>query len=214
MFDTPDLGPVCVAPCVGLAIAALAYSASAFMMRRSRTGKSILPVLAALVMAPVAACLSLTLRIGELDPTPWSMPRQEDVVGTWHLDARFAGILQDEGYPVPPHSIVFTAEGTFEMHDVPNLWITLSEATSGDPTEFNATGTWRIDPANARDGNDRRFAVLLRYESISLVGLDLSQTPVYVNGEIPFFFRGHLRPYRLDAIGYGTYNPFMRFVRE
>jgi hypothetical protein len=160
------------------------------------------------IICLLVAFASINLGIGELDPTPWVMPSPKDVVGMWHLDPHFVDVLDDSGYSVPPHSIEFKEDGTFEMRNVPNLWITLSDAGPDDETEFNAEGTWTI--ADKFPG----YVVFLRYEYLSLKNVNFADTPEYIEGKIPLCFRGHIPPYRLDAIGYDTYNPFMRFVRE
>lgn len=214
MFDTPDLGPLCLAPWIGLLAGILVFVILKLLTRKFPKNGWITPLLFSFIVCFIVASVSVYLRIGELDPTPWVMPSPKDVVGIWHLDPYFVDVLKDEGYIVPPHSIEFKEDGTFEMRNVPNLWITLSNANPDDETEFNAEGTWTIADKSSSYSKDPTYVVFLHYEYLSLKDVDLVETPVYVDGKIPLFFRGHTPPYRLDAIGYDTYNPIMRFVRK
>ncbi len=215
MFDTPDLGPLCIAPWIGLWAGIVVYLLAVFFTRRLPKFGWIAPLPISLIICLVVTYASISLRIGEHDTTPWVMPSSKDVVGTWHLEPHFVDHLREfQGYVVPPHSIEFREDGTFEMRNVPNLWITLSDEGSDDQTEFDAEGTWTIADQDSIYYSKPIYVVFLRYEYLNLDNVDLAETPVYVDGKIPIFFRGHIPPYSLDAIGYDTYNPFMRFVRE
>jgi hypothetical protein len=200
MFDTPDLGPLFLAPLVGLTVGVVVFALISKVTKAWRSRRWLLAAIPALVITPIAALASFTLRLGEGDPTPWFQPRAQDVVGTWHLTTDTSIYLRlFAGYTPPSHSLDFHEDGTFTLSRVPNFWVNLTDPAPTDSTEFMATGFWSIES---------RFdhpIVLLRFDTISVEDAER---------EVPLYFEGHAPPYRLVERAGHVLNPMLRFRRS
>jgi len=69
-------------------------------------------------------------------------PRLADVVGVWKLDADSAKGLPKETRNRPVDSkVIFRADGTFSMLDIPDRW---GAGTGRTPGFYSGSGTWEL----------------------------------------------------------------------
>jgi hypothetical protein len=125
MFDTPDLAPCCIAPWIAILVAVLILGIGPIIelkLRKKGFARLWTPSIALLII-PIVCWVSVSLRIGELDPTPWMKPTNRDIVGTWHLSPdTIKDLLEENTLPVLDHELVFKEDGTFHFNNIPNLW--------------------------------------------------------------------------------------------
>ena len=79
------------------------------------------------------------------DPSiPKVKPSAESIIGQWSLDAfSRTNMQQDGGYTLSVHTLTFHADGTFEMVNMPDIW--LSTGGHSHRGFYSGSGTWEID---------------------------------------------------------------------
>ena len=74
--------------------------------------------------------------------TPTQPVFDEDVVGSWTLDAESLERMEEEGgYEISTHTLTFRDDGTFELVNMPDWWRSGGRSTGGF---ISSSGTWEL----------------------------------------------------------------------
>ena len=198
MFDTPDLGPLCIAPFVALLAAIAVYSigsATGLIINKRAGVNRVLwhPIVAWLTVGiiPVACFASVALNIGARSPAPWFRPTVNNVIGAWELTAHDVDYLHNwHNTPVLPHELVFNKDGTFYVTNVPSFWGRFDPVERKWKAEYlSGSGTWSLGQF---EGTERlEWIVLAQFQEIDGYS---------DNRLVRFLFEGHLPPYTLVTL--------------
>lgn len=184
MFDTPDLGPLCFGPIVATVTAILIYIVGRVVAKQ----RNDIVLAICLFALPLSCFASVNLGIGEMDPRPWFTPTANNVIGTWKIARNTREFLEDfYEVPVLPHELVFEADSSFHLRDLPTFW-----GLEDGPSYITGEGTWSFDQV---EGNYQlETVIVLTFESLNGSSLtDEEQT-------VTMYFSGHLPPYTLRTL--------------
>jgi hypothetical protein len=211
VFDAPDLSHVCIAPFVAICVGALVFvigSAAGLIIGRGPSEEAKEWSCACLscsvfIVVPIACVASIALQIGLRPPAPWFAPTTGNIVGKWELTSGTIEVLQDwHDIVVPTHELVFNADGTFHVNNVPAFW-GLSDSTGTENDGYmSGSGTWYLGQV---EGTQRlEWAIFAQFQVI--------------NGQsahrlMRFYFEGHLPPYNLITLE-GDSPVIFRFQRK
>jgi len=139
----------------------------------------------------MAAVDSVTAVAG---PDMRTRPRQEDMTGTYRLTPSSARFVKRKGYAnLPDICIILSADGTFEMQNMPDMW---HNAFGRPNRKFDSgCGTWKLDSHDA--GLATHPGITLDFDDVR--GFSSS---VYKNGFVSFGalqLKNQKKPYRLQA---------------
>lgn len=208
MFDTPDLGPCCLAPFVALFAGLLVYAigrAIRYLVERS-TGEQclwlrVLTMFLTIAAVPLVCMGSVILEIGAVDPAPWFQPADNDVIGSWELTPSTREFIRTLNIPVSTHKLTFMQDGTFRIVDAPSFWELWNPATRRWRANYiSGSGIWWL---GQKQGTQRLETVI--YAQFREVGGRDDNHLVW------FYFEGHLPPYTI--VSYGS-NLKFHFQRE
>ncbi len=218
MFDTPDLGPLFVAPEVAiwsagvLSIVGLAVG----LMIEKVAGKrpawyGPLIVVLVLVSVPFTCFASVALEIGVRDPALWFKPTTEDIVAKWTLLPHLTDAYQNSGQgSLPAKELVFYKDGTFQANGIPDMWSYYDISNLKHVAYISGSGTWYLGQTQ---GTQRlEWTIFTEFREIG--GQAAHRTMRY-------YFQGHLPPYKLGTLDSGywrfwfeskSYLPFISYA--
>jgi len=92
----------------------------------------------------IVAMESLTQLIG---PPTRTAPHVQGLVGTYRLTSRSVRFVERKGYAdLPDMCIILRADGTFEMKNMPDMWMNFGRAKR---CFDSGSGTWELDSRDA-----------------------------------------------------------------
>ncbi len=143
MFDTPDFIPCCVGPLIALIVGGIVLAIGTTIEKKvfKKETKHRLSWLITLLMTLIVCSISVSHNVGSSMPYPLLITNK-DAIGTWRLSQDSIRYLQRKGYTITAHELVFKADGTFRMDNVPNVWEYLDRSPNGE--YITGSGTWRI----------------------------------------------------------------------
>lgn len=208
MFDTPDLGPLCLAPFVAAFVGVLVYFIGSVTdeVIEAKTGKRRAGLKTffrslIVIVVPIACVASAALEIGVRSPAPWFTPGTNDIVGTWELTAENIRLLKDlHGVTVQSHELVFNGDGTFHLNNIPTFWGSWDPKQADNSKIISGSGTWHLGQV---EGTERlEWVIIAQFQTL--------------NGRsdnvlVQFYFENHLPPYTLITLD--TYRGF-QFQRK
>lgn len=210
MFDTPDLGPLCIAPFVAAFVGVFVYAIGSAIgsILEKRTGKkqpSLKPFLwfLVIIVVPIACFASIGLEIGVRSPAPWFKPSTNDIVGRWELSLSTINAIQELYHrAVSPAEIVFSEDGTFHLNNNPTFWGLDEAAKAGSIPYVSGSGTWHLGQV---EGAQRvEWVVFAQFKIVN------EHTD---NRLVRFYFEGYLPPYALIALDNDSY-VFFRYQKR
>jgi hypothetical protein len=177
-----------VATACGLSVGAIGYLV--FRKSRTRVARMGLPSLMAvstfsvvfLVIYSTVCCWAFGVFAtpDERLLTPSQPVSEEDMVGTWTLDARSLERMEEEGgYKISTHTLTFRDDGTFELVNMPD-WCGFGATPTGG--FYSSSGTWRITESSGEWGIFVHFASLPDYEEGLYTVFDIGgrEPPYYI----------------------------------
>lgn len=203
MFDTPDLGPLCVAPFVAIFVGVVIYGigqvVGRLLSRKSGTlpnwWKSLVLILAFMAV-PIACISSVVLEIGVREPAPWFTPTSKNIIGKWKLTPQdIANLEKWNNIPIQPHEFVFDADGTFHVTNIPTFWGLWDETNKKWVAKYmSGAGTWRLGQI---EGTERlEWILFMQFEEIDGEKTDVGNQARLIR----FYFVGHIPPYILRSM--------------
>jgi len=198
MFDTPDLGPLCVAPFVaigtGILVIVIGLISDVFIEKKTgkRLGWWLIIFITTFAIVPLACIVSTALDIGARDPAPWFKPSTNDIAGKWKLAAGFTDDLPKSQASKPAKELVFYKDGTFKANGIPDLWSYTDLSNLNHVSYISGSGTWYLGQVQ---GTQRlEWTLFTVFQEIN--GRTDRRTMRY-------FFQGHLPPYTLSTLDSG-----------
>jgi hypothetical protein len=195
MFDTPDLGPCCIAPWIAILAAVLILGIGPIieLKLRKKGFNRLWSPLIALLMAPIVCVVSVNLDIGAMDPAPWFEPAANDIAGEWELDAAPTDDLPKSAQvPEPAKELVFYKDGIFNANEIPDLWSYTDPSKLNHVSYISGSGNWYLGQVQGT----QRLEWTLFTEFREINGRADSRTMRY-------YFQGHLPPYTLATLDSG-----------
>jgi hypothetical protein len=204
MFDTPDLGPLCVAPFIAIIVGVLFYGTSwaindlvASKISKKRDWLRKVSLLLAISIVPIVCWASVLLDIGVREPSPWFTPRTKDIVGTWALTAdNIAGLETWNHIPVQDHEFVFNSDNTFHVTNIPTFWGLWDDKNKiWNARYMSGSGTWYLGQVQ---GTQRlEWVIFVQFEEMNGQKISIAAKEKRL---VRFYFVGHLPPYMLRSL--------------
>jgi hypothetical protein len=121
------------------------------------------------------------------DPTiPRTKPAKEDIIGIWSLSPSSLQEMRMEGrYEISTHTLTFKDDGTFEMVNMPDLWLNFGQSNQDF---YSGSGRWEF---------------VKNYQGYWTVEVHFTSLPGYKNGLVTSFYVGQNEAgyYIYDFIG-------------
>jgi hypothetical protein len=147
-FWIMGIAVLCVSSVAAALIGAAVYAiTSSKLKQRSDEDKPPLLAFAGLagLVAFVCICLALSNVPFGIPIAPGFKPTIDDVLGTWQPTSGSLMLLADEGYENDAmHSVVFHEDGTVEITNMPDVWLSLREHVDPNKDYYSGEGMWEI----------------------------------------------------------------------
>jgi hypothetical protein len=119
------------------------------------------------------------------DPSiPKTRPSRESLIGLWAIDDFSRERMQEDGaYVLSDHTLTLYENGTFELVNMPDWWLSFEDESNG--TFHSGKGTWEIDKWQASWVVWLRFPTFPNYPD----GLSTSLTIGDWDGERIIYYR-------------------------
>lgn len=109
--------------------------------------------------------------------TPRWKPKNEDIVGTWHLTQWSMEKIIEDGYVIPDQKIEFWDDGTFELKNYPNYGYDFEKMESRWEL-ISGSGTWGLEKDINRD-----WVIIIEFKE--KVGYDYDNMYILLSGKNP-----------------------------